>query len=183
MTDCVFCQKIANHDVDQFHPYTNVVRFTLLNPVVPGHQLFVPTLHVADAASDSEVTGLTFEQAALWAAVQGKPFNLITSGGAPATQSVFHLHVHYVPRAEGDGLHLPWTGQQPAGSSAPSTSPMNPNGPYRCPATDGPFRCFEMSDRHPRSGRGLKPLHSAWGLANDGSEYLHAWETAEVPRG
>lgn len=37
------------------------------------------------------------------------PSNLITSAGAEATQSVFHLHVHIVPRGENDGLALPWT--------------------------------------------------------------------------
>jgi hypothetical protein len=37
--------------------------------------------------------------------------NLITSVGADATQSVRHLHIHVVPRREGDGLMLPWSGQ------------------------------------------------------------------------
>jgi len=37
------------------------------------------------------------------------PCNVITSVGREATQSVFHLHVHVVPRREGDGLALPWT--------------------------------------------------------------------------
>ena len=34
--------------------------------------------------------------------------NLITSRGRAATQSVFHLHLHLVPRADNDGLALPW---------------------------------------------------------------------------
>ena len=38
--------------------------------------------------------------------------NLITSVGAAATQTVKHLHIHIVPRHEGDGLHLPWTEQK-----------------------------------------------------------------------
>lgn len=38
--------------------------------------------------------------------------NFITSAGPAATQSVFHLHVHLVPRFEDDGLILPWTGQR-----------------------------------------------------------------------
>ena len=38
--------------------------------------------------------------------------NLITSIGAAATQTVFHLHVHVVPRHEGDGLLLPWSNQE-----------------------------------------------------------------------
>ncbi|OHT47970.1 hypothetical protein BKG71_25700 [Mycobacteroides chelonae] len=37
--------------------------------------------------------------------------NVITSIGPDATQTVFHTHIHVVPRRENDGLHLPWTGQ------------------------------------------------------------------------
>lgn len=40
--------------------------------------------------------------------------NLITSKGADATQSVYHLHVHIAPRQADDGLHLPWTSQHTA---------------------------------------------------------------------
>ena len=46
-------------------------------------------------------------RAALLADEMG-PVNLITSRGREATQSVFHLHLHLVPRAANDGLALPW---------------------------------------------------------------------------
>ena len=56
---------------------------------------------------------LTMGELAQYAEIQrnmGKTqeFNLITSAGRTATQSVFHLHIHYVPRAYRDGLALPW---------------------------------------------------------------------------
>ncbi|MFI0712504.1 HIT domain-containing protein [Streptomyces inhibens] len=35
--------------------------------------------------------------------------NVITSRGPSATQTIRHLHIHLVPRADGDGLLLPWT--------------------------------------------------------------------------
>jgi diadenosine tetraphosphate (Ap4A) HIT family hydrolase len=44
--------------------------------------------------------------------------NFITSAGAAATQSVPHLHVHVIPRRDGDGLALPWTGQQESGPAS-----------------------------------------------------------------
>ena len=109
MSSCVFCQRIANGDcADCGH---DVVRFEPLNPVTLGHMLFVPRQHVANAVIKPWVTGFVFEEAAAHGRRQEWGFNLITSVGTDATQSVFHLHVHFVPRRQGDGLHLPWTGQ------------------------------------------------------------------------
>lgn len=109
MSDCVFCQKIHEHDYSDRE--RDVVSFIPLNPVVSGHRLFVPVQHVDDAADKPWVTAQTMEVAANYAQAMNRPCNLITSMGEEATQSVFHLHIHYVPRREGDGLHLPWTGQ------------------------------------------------------------------------
>jgi histidine triad (HIT) family protein len=106
---CPFCKRIDKGDFDSW--VSDTVTFEPLNPVVPGHRLFVPVEHVMNADEDPIVTGQTFEFAARWADQQGGAYNLITSAGAAATQTVFHLHVHYVPRREGDGLTLPWTGQ------------------------------------------------------------------------
>lgn len=113
--DCVFCDKIEDEPLIWNHNGT-VCWFEPLNPVVPGHTLFVPRTHVRDAAERPEITGKVYEAAAEYARMHGlneydREFNLITSAGLSATQSVFHLHVHYIPRHENDGLHLPWTGQ------------------------------------------------------------------------
>lgn len=114
MSDCVFCGRIerAEHDVSGY----GAVSFQPLNPVTPGHRLFLPARHVEDAR---DLGGLqaAMALASTWAKDwEHNPdyrddFNLITSAGPAATQTVQHLHVHYVPRREGDGLHLPWTGQ------------------------------------------------------------------------
>jgi histidine triad (HIT) family protein len=105
---CVFCVRISRGEYDKEYPGFS---FEPLNPVVAGHRLFVPPQHVVDAAVEPEVAGRVFAAAAEYARRQGHDFNLITSRGEYATQSVGHLHVHYVPRFEGDGLTLPWTGQ------------------------------------------------------------------------
>jgi len=117
--DCPFCERIAageydNRTVpDDDAPYGGVVTFEPLNPVTPGHRLVVPVEHVEDALVSPSVTAWTMEFAAAVARNYGiRSCNLITSVGAVATQTVFHLHVHIVPRAEGDGLALPWTGRQ-----------------------------------------------------------------------
>lgn len=111
--DCVFCRPgLIKSEVRKRRSANgyDVMVFEPLNPVVPGHLLVVPTIHVTDAADNPMVAGSMMQVAALEAQAY-ESANIITSIGAPATQSVFHLHLHVVPRQEGDGLHLPWTGQ------------------------------------------------------------------------
>lgn len=105
--DCVFCQRIAKGQYEQDSPWSVV--FEPLNPVTPGHLLVVPKRHVRDATEAPHLTGKVMADAARIAPRQA---NIITSIGNIATQSVFHLHIHIVPRRNGDGLHLPWTGQK-----------------------------------------------------------------------
>lgn len=81
--------------------------------VTAGHVLVIPRVHVADVAEDPVVSAATMLRAAELAAEAGD-CNVITSRGAAATQTVRHLHLHVVPRAEGDGLLLPWTAARPA---------------------------------------------------------------------
>lgn len=98
---CPFCEKAQSSTVP-------VMVFEPLNPVTPGHMLVVPAIHVADAAKNPTITALVMRRAAQVAAGVG-PCNIITSLGADASQTVFHLHVHVVPRRPGDGLLLPWS--------------------------------------------------------------------------
>lgn len=80
-----------------------------LRPVVEGHTLVIPKVHVPDFAFDPVVTAATTNRAAQLAGeYPAGSMNLITSRGTAATQSVFHLHLHLVPRTENDGLALPW---------------------------------------------------------------------------
>jgi histidine triad (HIT) family protein len=110
MTDCVFCERIKREEFDYFDQWS--VAFQPLNPVTPGHFLVVPRKHAAHALESPGSAGKALELAGYLANQMGlESANFITSAGRPATQSVFHLHVHVVPRKEGDGLALPWTGQ------------------------------------------------------------------------
>ena len=76
--------------------------------------LVVPVRHVADALDDPALTGDVFRFAAVLGRLLRVPCNLIDIAGAVATQTVMHLHVHLVPRSEGDGVHLSWTDQRKA---------------------------------------------------------------------
>ena len=111
MTDeCVFCRIVAG--TEPHHRVANLDRgiaIEPLNPVVPGHLLVIPTEHVVDFTDDPAVTGRVAREAATLAEALGGQWNLITSAGPVATQTVFHLHIHLVPRRPGDGLTLPWT--------------------------------------------------------------------------
>lgn len=106
LAGCMFCTRISRGEYDKDQPGFS---FEPLNPVVAGHRLFVTPHHVVDASQDPVMASKAFANAAEYARRQGSDFNLITSGGTDATQTVFHLHVHYVPREAMDGLHLPWT--------------------------------------------------------------------------
>ena len=112
--DCPFCHldQIKGVEWCASSGSLEVVRFEPLNPVTPGHMLFVPSVHITSAADDPMVFRTVAEVAAWYVRSQKIEANIITSVGAAATQTVHHMHVHVVPRREGDGLTLPWTGQE-----------------------------------------------------------------------
>lgn len=108
---CVFCRRIFTEQYDEDYSDHRAVSFVPLNPVVEGHRLILPRTHVRDAASSPDITAYTYRLAAAIAKDLKQEFNLITNAGKAATQTVPHLHVHYVPRAPEDGLLLPWSRQ------------------------------------------------------------------------
>lgn len=107
---CPFCEINLGRAAATFvHEWSDTIAIVPLNPVVDGHTLVIPKTHVTDFADDPDVTGATARRAAqLCRDLDLAHANLITSRGRAATQSVFHLHWHLVPRAENDGLALPW---------------------------------------------------------------------------
>lgn len=108
---CPFCEIAAGRAPATFvYTWPDALAIVPLSPVTEGHTLVIPRVHVANFATDPEVAATTMRRAAEAASAirPGGQMNLITSWGAAATQSVFHLHLHLVPRTEGDGLALPW---------------------------------------------------------------------------
>jgi histidine triad (HIT) family protein len=109
--DCPFCYRIKNGEYDYTDPHN--VAFEPLSPVTPGHLLVVPVKHVSNVFASPAAAGDALKFAGYLAnRLDIEAATFITSAGKAATQSVFHLHVHIVPRVEGDGLALPWTGQE-----------------------------------------------------------------------
>ena len=111
-SDCVFCRIVAGTALATIiRDWPDAIAVVPLGPVVPGHWLVIPRAHVRTAAESPAVYGAVSARAAELVARTGDDANLVTSIGPAATQTVDHLHVHVVPREQGDGLALPWTGQ------------------------------------------------------------------------
>jgi histidine triad (HIT) family protein len=102
---CVFCEKFNKR------PEGDHLVFEPLNPVVEGHLLVIHREHTDDFTENPIISGQLTERASLVAKIKGGDYNLITSKGKNATQTVPHLHIHLIPRKENDGLLLPWSGQ------------------------------------------------------------------------
>jgi len=113
--DCLFCGIVAGSipsvmiDSDE-----RIVAFMDINPATPGHALVVPREHSADlleiGAEDLTATILAAQRLSkrMKDVLGADGINLINACGAAAWQTVFHFHIHVVPRYEGDPLKLPW---------------------------------------------------------------------------
>jgi histidine triad (HIT) family protein len=114
--DCLFC-KIAAGEI----PATRVredertIAFMDINPATRGHLLVIPREHATDLLEiGADDLAACFDAAReLAGRVKEKlgagGVNLINSCGREAWQTVFHFHVHVIPRYAGDPLRLPWT--------------------------------------------------------------------------
>ncbi|MEU9640915.1 HIT family protein [Streptomyces sp. NPDC048188] len=107
---CPFCAIAEGHaPATVVADWPDAFAIVPLRPVVEGHTLVIPKVHVTDFVVDPIVSAATMCRAAELAGdYPAGSMNLITSRGTAATQSVFHLHLHLIPRTEGDGLALPW---------------------------------------------------------------------------
>lgn len=105
---CVFCQRIANNEYED--RFANHVMFEPINPVTEGHRLVVPvphTPHLNTGELEPDQTGWALR----YFTNDLEQYNIITSKGSDATQTIQHLHFHIVPRTKADGLQLPWSSQ------------------------------------------------------------------------
>jgi len=107
---CVFCKKIEAADYWGRDSENDVIWFEPLDPVTEGHMLFVPMEHSEHGQGyGPSAAGAAVTAAERFAINQGiEHYNLITSSGRWSTMTQPHIHIHLVPRREGDGLLLPW---------------------------------------------------------------------------
>jgi histidine triad (HIT) family protein len=114
-TDCIFCKIIAGElpgeivDSDE-----RTVAFMDINPATRGHALVIPRAHSKDlmeiAEEDLEATNVAARRLAARMDESLKPdgFNILNCCRPAAWQTVFHFHVHVIPRYDDDPLKLPW---------------------------------------------------------------------------
>ncbi|MGA6948096.1 MAG: HIT family protein [Solirubrobacterales bacterium] len=113
--DCLFCGIIAGSIPSQtIDSDDRTIAFMDINPATPGHALVVPRVHSADlleiSSEDLTATALAAQRLAqrMKDVLEADGINLINACGAAAWQTVFHFHIHVVPRYEDDPLKLPW---------------------------------------------------------------------------
>ncbi|HEU0250461.1 MAG TPA: HIT family protein [Solirubrobacteraceae bacterium] len=114
--DCIFCKIVAGElpasivDEDE-----HTIAFMDINPATRGHALVIPRAHATDLLEIEPSQLMAVSVAAQRLAARAKErlgadgVNVINSCGAAAWQTVFHFHLHVIPRYQGDPLRLPWT--------------------------------------------------------------------------
>ena len=113
--NCVFC-KIAEGEIPSATLYEDdLFRVILdLSPATKGHALIVPKDHYANIYEmPDEIAAKTFCLAKKMAAkmtdgLKCDGFNIVQNNGAAAGQTVFHFHMHLIPRYDGDGAGITW---------------------------------------------------------------------------
>ncbi|MFA9557213.1 HIT family protein [Evansella sp. AB-rgal1] len=114
--DCIFC-KIVNGDIPASKVYEDdkVLAFLDLSQVTKGHTLVIPKVHEENVYELSEESAKAVFSVvpkianALKQAFSPVGMNLLNNNGKEAGQSVFHYHVHLLPRyGKGDGYGAVW---------------------------------------------------------------------------
>ncbi len=114
--DCIFC-KIANGDIPSATLYEDEdFRVILdLGPASKGHALILPKEHFAnlyelsDEAASKALVLAKKMAAKLTEILKCDGFNLVQNNGTCAGQTVFHFHIHLIPRYKNDSVNVGWT--------------------------------------------------------------------------
>lgn len=114
--DCLFCKIIAGELLAQIVDQDErTLSFMDINPATRGHALVVPRRHARDlleiGPDDLAATALAAQRLAhkVHERLGADGVNLLNSRGIAAWQTVYHFHIHVIPRNSGDPLKLPWT--------------------------------------------------------------------------
>jgi histidine triad (HIT) family protein len=113
--DCIFCRILAGDvpativDEDE-----RTVAFMDISPATRGHALVIPRRHSRDLGEidpeDLSACAVAAQRLAgrMTERLGAEGVNLLNAYGRAAWQTVFHFHIHVIPRFEEDPLRLPW---------------------------------------------------------------------------
>jgi len=113
--DCLFCKIVAGEiPATIVAENERTVAFMDISPATRGHALVIPRAHARDVheidPEDLKAVAVTAQVVAGRAIERlgAAGVNLLNSSGAAAWQTVFHFHMHVIPRYADDPLRLPW---------------------------------------------------------------------------
>ena len=120
MSDCVFCKIVARQiPATVVHEDADTLAFMDIGQVNPGHVLVACKAHVEnvyglqDAQAAAVFRAAAKVARAIRAAFNPPGLSVYQANGKPAGQTVFHFHVHLLPRHDGDGMQLVWPVKNP----------------------------------------------------------------------
>jgi len=120
MSNCVFCRIVAKEiPATLVHEDEHTLAFMDIGQVNPGHVLVAVKKHAENiyALEDAQAAAVFRAAAKVARAIRGafepQGLSVYQANGAAAGQTVLHLHVHLVPRYEGDGMALIWPVKNP----------------------------------------------------------------------
>jgi histidine triad (HIT) family protein len=121
MNDCIFC-KIVDGQAPAVVVYEdeNTIAFMDLGQVNPGHVIVAVKPHIQDIYTLTDELAASFFQTAARIAravkktMQPEGVTLLQANEAVGFQTVFHLHLHVLPRHTDDGVTLTWPAKNPA---------------------------------------------------------------------
>ena len=120
MADCVFCKIMAKQiPATVVHEDEHTLAFMDIGQVNPGHVLVALKKHAENifALDDAQAAAVFRSAAKVARAIRGafepQGLSVYQANGAAAGQTVLHLHIHLVPRYEGDGMALTWPVKNP----------------------------------------------------------------------
>ena len=120
MSDCVFCKIVAGQIPSaKVHEDELTLAFMDIGEVSPGHVLVTVKPHVENIYGlNDALAAAVFRTAArvaraLRSAYSPEGVTLYQANGVAAGQTVFHFHLHLVPRYARDGMRLAWPAKNP----------------------------------------------------------------------
>jgi len=120
MSDCVFCRIVAKQiPATVVHEDADTLAFMDIGQVNPGHVLVALKAHAENVfALEEAQAAAVFRTVArvargIRAAFAPPGLSVYQANGKPAGQTVFHFHIHLVPRHDGDGMNLTWPVKNP----------------------------------------------------------------------